>query len=319
MSQKLPVGDVLNEAVQFGLHRWSTVLRFALGPMLVSILLSGVVAAVLLEPSFFTESGKDVTLESMKDGLRFTMPITALVGGLAYLFVIFLFCGVMASMYRLVALGEERRGFFQLRMDGPAKRVFFAYLILMILNLAIWGIAFYFALGMTGDSWDTIGKAFGEFMAFAAVAEQANESEVEAAMMALMPTLKPFGLAILYAVLPLIYVNTKLAPFPAGSAAENRLLLIGSFAMTFGHFWSVLGVSILGFIFLMLLNMIFRLSMKVFEMISELLLTQGAGMAVLAAIIGIGIVALSIFFQLFTFAFQTSLHAIIYRRLKTGE
>ncbi|NOX95769.1 MAG: hypothetical protein GXP04_11955, partial [Alphaproteobacteria bacterium] len=139
MSQKLPVGDVLNEAVQFGLHRWSTVLRFALGPILVSMLLFVVVAAVLLEPSSFVANSDDATLESMKDGLRFPMSITVLIGGLAYLFVIFLLCGVMASMYRLVALGEDRRGFFQLRMDGPAKRVFFAYLILMLLNFAIWG------------------------------------------------------------------------------------------------------------------------------------------------------------------------------------
>ncbi len=319
MSQKLPVGDVLNEAVQFGLHRWSTVLRFALGPMLVSMLLVGVVAAVLLDPFFFTESGKDATLESMKGGLRFPMSITALIGGLAYLFVIFLFCGVMASMYRLVALGEERRGFFQLRMDGPAKRVFFAYLILMLLNFAIWGVAFYFALGMTGDSWDSVVKGFGEFMALISVAEQASESEIEAALIALMPTLKPFGLAILYAAIPLIYVNTKLAPFPAGSAAENRLLLFGSFGMTFGHFWSILGVSILGFIFLMLLSMIFQLALMVFQMIAALLITQGAGMAIFAAIIGVGIAVLSIFFKLFTFAFQTSIHAIIYRRLKTGE
>jgi hypothetical protein len=319
MSQKLPVGDVLNEAVQFGLHRWATVLRFAWLPMLLSGLVFGILFALIIDPSNFSAATENATLETVKADLRIPVSAAVTLGMLVYIFVIFLFCGVMASMFRLVALGEERPGIFQLRMDGPAIRVFFAYLILMIINVAIWAGAFIVALGMTGDSWAGVFKGFGDFMTLAATAEQGNESDAQAALMALMPAMKAFGTAALIALIPLIYVNIKLTPFPAGSASENRLLLFGSFAMTFGHFWSILGISILSVLFLFLLGIVFQLALAVFQVIVALLATMGAGAAVIGAVLGVGIAAVSIFFQLFLFAFQTAIQGIIYRRLRTGE
>ena len=47
MSAKLPVGDTINEAFQFGLHRWGAVLRFGWAPVVVSMVVMLVFAVVI--------------------------------------------------------------------------------------------------------------------------------------------------------------------------------------------------------------------------------------------------------------------------------
>lgn len=318
MSQKLPIGDVMNEAVQFGLHRWATVLRFAWAPTLFSLLLFGLYFAVLFEPSFFSSMSEESSFEEFKSAMRLSVPAAIAGAGLIYLFVILLFCGVAASLFRLVALGEDRPGFVQLRVDGPAIRVFFAYLIMMIITGAIWGAAFLVALAITGESASGLVDGFKAFMTIAETAEQGNANDLEA-FSALMGPMKVFGMTFLLAVIPLIYMSVKLAPFPPGSAAENRLLLFGSFAMTFGHFWSILGVFILFILFIMVISIIYSLADSIFQMLAALLVAQGSIFALVAVVIYLAVAAAAIFFQLFSMAIQTAVPAIIYRRLKTGE
>lgn len=318
MSQKLPIGDVMNEAVQFGLHRWATVLRFAWAPTLFSVLLFGLYFAVLFQPSFFSSMNEATGFEDLKQGMRLSIPAAIAGAGLIYLFVILLFCGVAASLFRLVALGEDRPGFVQLRVDGPAVRVFFAYLIMMVITGAIWGVAFLGALAVTGESASGFVDGFKALIAAIEAAEQSSANDLEA-FSALMAPMKVFGMTFLLAVIPLIYVSVKLAPFPPGSAAENRLLLFGSFAMTFGHFWSILGVFILFILFIMVISIIYSLADSIFQMLAALLVTQGSIFSLIAIVIYLAAFAAAIFFQLFSMAIQTAVPAIIYRRLKTGE
>ena len=104
MSGRVPAGEILNEAFQFGFYRWLTVFRFA---------------------------------NSFSDILNVS-PFTAVVlGVIAAIILMVAFAGMFASVYRLVALGEDRPGFMQLRFDGPAQRVFMAQLILNAINYVI--------------------------------------------------------------------------------------------------------------------------------------------------------------------------------------
>ena len=318
MSQKVPVGDVLNEAVQFGLHRWATVLRFAWLPFVISIgLFLGYVIVAFGTAVLTMESGES-DWETIKSAMQFSVPVMIVLGIIVYAIAILLYCGVAASIFRLVALGEERPGIFQLRVDGPAVRVFMAYLIISVIGIVIWGAAFTIALNMSDESWGSVGTAFMRLIEWAAATE-ANETTDLEAFSALADSLKAFGLAFLIAIIPQIYVSVKLAPFPAGSAAENRLLLFGSFGMTFGHAWSIFFIFVLFIIFMIVLTIIYELAMLIFQMLAGVLVVQGGLFALIAAAIFIGIFIVSVFYQLFIVALQMSIPAIIYRRLKTGE
>jgi len=318
MSQKLPVGEVMNEAVQFGLHRWATVLRFAWAPGLFGVLLFILYFVALFSPSFFTSMNEATSVEDLKEGMRVSVPL-AIAGAVAlYLFIILLFCGVAASIFRLVALGEERPGLVQLRLDGPAVRVFFSYLIMMIVSGAIWTMAVMGAMAMNGESWSSLAEGFKTFITLAQTAEE-NSADEMAALDALMAPLKIFGLAFLFAAIPLIYMSVKLAPFPPGSAAENRLLLFGSFSMTFGHAWSIFGVFLLYIGFVMVLSIVYGLADAVLQGLADLLVSFGSIFALVAMVMYLVLAAVAIFFQLFMMAIQYAVPAIIYRRLRTGE
>lgn len=318
MSQKVPVGEVMNEAVQFGLHRWATVLRFAWAPTVFSILLFLLFFAALFSPSFFTSMNEAADFSDLKEGMRFSVPLAIAGAAAIYLFIILLYCGVAASLFRLVALGEERPGIVQLRLDGPAFRVFFSYLIIMIISGVIWTAAIMAAMAMNGESWSSLMEGLKNFGELAAAAEQDSADEL-AALGALMTPFKIFGLAFLFAAIPLIYMSVKLAPFPPGSAAENRLLLFGSLSMTVGHAWSIFGVFLLYIAFVMVLSIVYGLADAVLQGLADLLTSFGSVFAIVALVMYLLLAAVAIFFQLFMMAIQYAVPAIIYRRLKTGE
>ena len=318
MSQKLPVGDVMNEAVQFGLHRWATVLQYSWAPALFSLLLFGLYFVALFEISFFESVNSATSFEEVKGALRLSVPMAIVGVVVIYLFMGLLFCGVAASLFRLVALGEERPGFIQMRMDGPALRVFLSYIILTIISAIIFLAVFLLAMVLAGEGafgfFDWINTSVPMFQA----AEQGGSNDLEVSSGLMGPT-QAVSVAILFALIMLIYVNVKLAPFPAGSAAENRLLLFGSISMTFGHAWSIFGIFVLYVLFIIVLSVIYGLADSVFGMLAELLALQGSVFALVAIAINIIAIAVAVFFQLFTMGLQAAVPAIIYRRLKTGE
>ena len=102
----------------------------------------------------------------MAGPLRVPVPVAAIIGLAAYIFVILLFSGVLASIYRLAALGEDRPGVFQLRLDGTAKRVFFALVILVFINVVISFVSVAAGLAITGTSTTDFLAVFGQFFEF---------------------------------------------------------------------------------------------------------------------------------------------------------
>ncbi len=318
MSTKLPIGDTINEAFQFGLHRWGSVLRFAWLPVVVSMVV--ILATALLIFDFTAFPADDAELASMDEAgdiLRLPLPVTIILGIVAYILIFLLMSGVLASIYRLAALGEDRRGVFQLRMDGPAKRVFFAFFVQALINLIIWVVALSIGLSMNGASWGDFLVACQQVIDVAAGSNSSGELAAQDIEVFTAPS-RVLGLAPLIAFVLLFYVNIKLAPFAAGSAAENRLWLVGSFVKTTGHFWSILGITILLFLLMIVIAIIFQIVMFVVQMLSIAMMAQGSALAILGVILSIAIIPAMLWYGGFIYALQFGLQGIIYRRLTTG-
>ncbi|NNE41066.1 MAG: hypothetical protein HKN14_09150 [Marinicaulis sp.] len=317
MSDRLPVADTLNEAFRFGLKRWGTVFRYVWVPFLITIAMFGSIAAAGLNFEAFE------TLENVENGGEFpgwdelfAMPLKTL----GMLFIVaaiiswILFSGFMASIYRLVALGEERPGLFQLRLDGPAWRVFWSHVILQIINYGLLFIGMAIAMPMVGSSFAELFGVFGEIFRLAAENPNYTPSDEES-----WELLKPFagiGLGILFAALPMMYVNIKLVPFPPGSAVENRLFLFGAFRITTGHAWSVFGILVLTFLALAIASTIVQLVAAIFETIAAL--SGGGALGVIAIVAMVIQLTMLFVFQAFAYAVQFGVAGVIYRRLKTG-
>lgn len=320
MSERIRAGDVLHEAFQFGARRWPAVLRYVWLPLILSGFATFGIAMLVLDVDGLQTAieTSDTGMVSIAPFLKVS-PTMAIAAAIAAVFgLIFIYSGAYASIFRLTALGEDRPGVAQLRFDGPAQRVFFAQLILMAINLALWGAAFMIALSVSGVSFADIGKAMGDLMALAerAAADPAfKPSPAEAEAVG-----KPLGALFLggvFAALPMAYVNVKLAPFLAGSAAENRILLFGSFRMTRGHAWSIFGTYVLFMIAMFILMMVFGLAMGLFELLGQL--SGGGGLSIVGKLFtAIGVV-LDAAFQVYVLGVSLAMQGIIYRRLATGE
>ena len=314
----LPAGDVLNEAFQFGLRRWGVVLRFAWAPLLLSITSVLGFGALVVDWQGVENDGDPMALMDFDNYWRLSPLVAAFLGFAVYMVCVMLYAGFMASIYRLVALGEDRPGFFQLRADGPAVRVFWAMVIHGVLGMAVYGAALLAALAATGQSAGDVFTAMGSLFIDVMRAESAGETIAPARFEAAADEFGAFFLSMVFSIPPLAYLHTKLAPFAAGSAAENRILLIGSFHMTRGRFWSILGALFLMGMLLFVVWMVVELVAGIFNLISMMFIGFGGAAAIVGAVVGLVAFAVSLFFQFFSIAVQLSIQAIIYRRLKTG-
>lgn len=319
MSKSIPIAEVLNESFQFGLQRWGTVIRLAWAPTVIILLLVGGFFGLVINFEMFTEGGEIETLQNFNDYLRMPAPAAIGLGVVLYVIMALLYCGVMASIFRLVALGEDQPGIINVRLDGPAWRVFWASIILSLVSTLIWLIAFGIALPMTGKSFGAYFSDLGAFFSAIMVAAQTGSEEAAAAQVtAFFGYWKAFVYAFLIAIVPLIYLNVRLAPFVAGSAAENRLILFGSLQLTQGRFWPILGAWILLTLMIFVISIVFELVSSIFEILMGLGGIGGA-FAIITGVVAIIYIALAIFYYAVIYGAQLAFHAVIYRRLKTGE
>ncbi|WP_375202648.1 hypothetical protein [Hyphococcus sp.] len=319
MSHNIPVGDVLNEAFQFGLKRWGTVLRLGWAPVVVSLLLAGGYFALILDFEVLSSANESQTFPGFSE--IFKMPVSAVValGVVFYVLIGLIYCGVMASIFRLVALGEESPGFIHVRLDGPAWRVFWASIISALISLAIWCVAFLIALPITGNSIGSyLSEAGAAFAGMMAAVESGSEDAAAVHASGMFSYWRTFMYAFAIAFIPLIYVGVRLQPFIAGSAAENRLILFGSLKLTEGKFWPVLGAMFLMGLMIILISIVYELFSSVIELLMGL---GGAGgaFAIIAALMGFIYFAVTVFYYAVVYGAQLAFSAIIYRRLKTGE
>lgn len=319
MPNKLPVGEVLNEAFQFGLRRWGTVLRFAWLPVLaLGVLAVGYFFLVFDIPKI--EAANDpAAILNLGQFLRVSPAVAGLLGFGVYAVIVVFYAGIMTSIFRLVALGEERPGIFQFRIDGPTMRVFWALVIVSLIGFAIWSFSFFAALAITGQTSGDVFGAFKDLFWLAATVENSGEQLAPEQLESVIAPMGALGLTFLLAVIPLIYASVKLAPFPPGSAAENRLLLFGSLEMTKGHFWSIFGVYLLLMLLMMVIGVVVQLVFAVLELLTDLFSNLGGGAALVGVIVSFIYFGAAVIYQAFVYAVQLSAPAIIYRRLKTGK
>lgn len=312
---KFQMGEVLNEAFQFGMARWASVIRFSWLPFLIGMLILGGAIASIFDINALRAIEEDgpVDLNSI---FRVSWGMAFLLFFLGVTAFLYFFSGAMASIYRLVALGEERPGIFQLRLDGPAHRTFFAYMIMTLLGNLIMILSFFVATAVTGTSpAEMAGTLRGLFQAVV----EAESQGVQPDPSVFEPMLNIAGaifLTFVIALIPTIYLNVKLSPFAAGSAAENRLFFIGALNLTKGSFWAILGTLTVLFGALWLLAIVFQLAAGILDMIAQLVGGQGGGL--IAGILSLVIFVATVVYQAFVYAVQLGVQGIIYRRLKTG-
>ena len=315
MAEKFAVGEALNETFQFALHRWGSVLRFGWAPIALALAVTFGLAWTVLDIEALRAAEENLDgLSNIGDWLNVSAPAAIALVLIGSVIVSFILSGFMASVYRLVALGEERPGFVHLRFDGPAQRVFLANLIQSLINIGIYAAAFLVASVTSGISPGDAFDAFGEIMRI--VSESGGEVDESAFGESVAPA-GLFFLAILYAVLPMIYVNIRLAPFLSGSAAENRLLLLGAFRLTAGNFWNLFFFYFLLTISLAVIVFAFQIVVGILDTLSAL--PSSGVFALIGYIAGAISFIATIAFQVFTYAIQFGAQGVIYRRLKTGE
>jgi hypothetical protein len=317
MSDRIKAGDILTEAFQFGFYRWPSVLRYALVPMIIILLATfGAAFAVFDMDAVQTlENNPDADWEDIKAVLRVSPAVAVLAGLGVGLLTMLLYCGFFASVYRHVALGEERPGLLQVRFDGPAQRVFAALLILNVLNYAVILLLCVVMLLIGGSGFGDFFRAWPVFFSLVEAASADPSYQPSAQELAALKPLGSFFTGLFLAVPALIYLNVKLAPFAPGSAAENRLLLFGAFRMTSGHAWSIFGTLILFVLAMVVMSILYMLTMSFLELMASV----GGTMAFIGMIFNAISLAAGIAYQIFVMGVQLSLQAIIYRRLKTGE
>ena len=196
--------------------------------------------------------------------------------------------------------------------------MFWAQVVLAIINHSLYGIGFLAAATIAGQSpLESFGAIFRFFTIVLAAAESGAEPDPDQLLM-LVDHIGVFALAGLLTMIPLIFVNVRLAPFVAGSAVENRLLLFGAFNLTKGQFWSIVGFYILLLLMLMVIGIAFTLISSIFEVLAAL----GSGGDGILALVGFVFAALLfvsyILYQSFIIGVQFAAPAVMYRRLKTG-
>ena len=98
MSERLPVGETINEAFRFGVQRWGSVIRFGWLPAIVSLLIVAIYMAAIIDFGALPENeGEFDSFEQLGDVLKLPISMIVILGLAAYTMIFVLFAGVAAS------------------------------------------------------------------------------------------------------------------------------------------------------------------------------------------------------------------------------
>ncbi len=316
MSDRIRAAQIAAEALEFSARRALAVVRFAWAPILVSSLILGGAFGVTvnfeaLGAGALMGAGGDDGPQDGASVFRFAAPLAIALLAAASAAYGILLGGVIANIARLAATGEDEGRVINVRIDDVARRTFAATLMVGAANFVLWVAALALAQGVTGVS---APGAARDLLALIADADASTggAAEIEPGALAAFGLL---GASVVLYLPVYAYVATRLAPFVAGAAVENRLILRRSFAMTRGHAWSIFaGFALLGAA-LLLMGLVISIGVGVVEAVAALLASFGGALAAAGGLLSV-IAALSqAAFQFVAFAAQTAFGAIVYRRL----
>lgn len=314
MSRYFPVGEAVNEAADFARHRWGAIIRFGWLPAVISIVILGVFVAGAIDIKAIQGAAAEGKSVVPLDALRLPFWQFAIASLVVYALAFFFWAGALASVLRLVALGEDRPGLFHLRMDGAAARVYLACLFTAGVGAAV-SLAVFAAVGLlTGVN------PLGAFEAImrAALAVSGDAGAPPEGAVALNEAFGFFLLGSLAAAMPSIYLAVKFAPFAAAAACEDRLDFGAAYALTRGAFSPVLGALALMTVFIVIATVIFQLSTGVLDVVASGIGNRGGAAAAIGGALKLVIALATFLFNAFVYSAQFALSAIVYRRLKTG-
>ena len=216
MSNTVPVGETLNEAFQFAINRMGAVFRLGWLPIVLTMLVTLGAVRLIFKPEVFT-SGEEATTGSLVELMNVSPPVAILIGVLALLLMLVITSGFMATIYRLVALGEDRPGLADVRFDGPALRVAWAQIILSVLTTSVFFVVFLLVSISTGHSPFEVLGSIGKFFAVAVSASAAGVEPDPAQFAEFAEPLGALLLAGFVSIFPIAYLTVRLAPFAAAS------------------------------------------------------------------------------------------------------
>ena len=313
MTERIKVGNVLGETFSFAQARWATILHLGFVPLVIAMLIAIGLTFALLDVQAL--QGVDTSNGfNFSTVFRFPAALSVLIAGAGIVVIALLFSGFITSVIRLVALGEEPTGMLVIRIDGPTIRVFCAQLIMAVINYAVIVICLLIAMALVGVSFGDISSMFPVIMEMAELSERGGTPSPEM----LEPLQKPAAAIVwsfLLMIIPLVFLNVRLAPFIPGSAVQNRLFLVGGYSLSAGRFWTLLATF---FVFglcmfvMMIIYSIFNAILEGFGNLSNL----GGVMAIIGMVFTALSFIASLVYQIFVTGIQSALYGVVYRRLQ---
>lgn len=310
---RLSLTSVLNEAFQFGVSRFWTIIRCVLLPYLILIVGIAIIAASLIDFQAIMDMAQGGLAEPEDIGgfldlvFRTNFWLTVFILYLASLVLMLPLMGGMTSLYRLVGLGEEPGGWFNLRFDGPMWRLVIATIIFTAIQYVLSGIGFGIAYALNPQAGAGIGEMIAVFQNMDFETGAVGYEPDPAAIGALFGF---FFLGWLITLILSIAILTRLAPFTAATACENRLMLLSSWSMTKGNFWPILGAYIMMILGFVVLQIVYGLLTLVIQMIVTV-----AGVGLLTVAYNIIDFAVNMALAAFMLGVQIAFAASIYRKL----
>ncbi|NHK27480.1 hypothetical protein FF098_006145 [Parvularcula flava] len=310
---KLSLTSVLNESFQFGVSRFWTIIRCVLLPYIILVVGITIIALSLIDFQAIIEMADGGMSEPDNiDGFldlvfRTNFWMSVFILYLASLVLMLPLMGGMTSLYRLVGLGEEPGGWFNLRFDGPMWRLVIASLIFSVIQYIIWGIGFGVAYALNPQAMEGIGEMIAVFQNMDFDTGNVGYDPDPSAIGALFGF---FFLGWLITLILSIAILTRLAPFMAATACENRLMLLSSWSMTKGNFWVILGAYVMMVLGFVALQLIYGMLTLVIQMIVTVV-----SFGLLTAVYNIVDFAVNMAIAAFMLGVQVAFASSIYRKL----
>ena len=261
--RKLPVGDVVSEALNFSWNNFGPLLRLGLVPLMSAAVVMAFDGAIGTVPEG-EEPDPMLTVFSLGASLISTL----------------LWAMFAVAVHRIILNGEAiPRDWFYFRFTGDEIRYAIAPLV----------IAFFPMVILFG----TLAAAFGgQILDVATQGEEAVTSIAE-----------PGGLqiaAVVVAFCLFFFIYIRLSLILPNIAVEGRFGLMRVWRMTSGNFWRLIGVSFLlglvAMLFLLLIGVLAAVGVGIVSALGIELGEGSSGMALIATIIG-GVI--SFFLMLF--------------------